>query len=201
MGYYNFKCANCGEEESHDFPANDYDKYVTEGGRLKRRRCKKCRTIKLYRHITGGVSVVGEPGVMSLITIQFECADCEHVQKLDIKTDKAFYQIEDQYLDEDKKSKTETCEQCQSDQLFYHNSGQAPAVLGGTRGYMSMERWWRQNPDHAKRKEDGLRAKMADRHRKRVLDKINKQMCGGRAQDRHKDYGEGQSEQKLKSDD
>lgn len=127
---YDFKCKNCGEERAEMFSANDYDKYVHEDGRLKRKRCKKCKTVSLYRHIT-----------------------------------------------------------------------KAPAVLGGTSGYVSMERWQRMNPDHAKRKEEQLEKKLADRHRKRVLDKINKQMGGDRRDDRHKGYGQGQGEEKLKSDD
>lgn len=109
------------------FPAADYDKKVTEDGRLKCQRCEKCKTISLYRHIT-----------------------------------------------------------------------RAPGVLGGTKGYVSMERWQRMNPDHAKRKEADLQRRMADRHRKRVLDRINKQIAGDKREDRHKDYGEGQSEEKLK---
>jgi len=197
---YDFKCSNCGEERSENLPANDYDKYVTENGKLKRRRCKKCSTISLYRHIIGGVSVAGEDGEMSIITIHFECRDCDHTQPLEIKTDKAFYQIEGRYLDEDKRSTTEKCQGCGSDQIFYRNVGEAPAVLGGTKGYVSMERWQRMNPDHYKRKESELQKKMDDRHRKRVLNRINKQAGGGKRQDRHKGYGKGQREQRLSDD-
>ena len=198
---YDFKCSNCGEERSENLPANDYDKYVTSSGKLKRRRCKKCSTISLYRHIIGGMSVAGEAGEISIITISFECQDCEHIQSLAIKTNKAFYQIESKYLDEDKRSTTERCNKCDSDQMLYHNTGKAPAVLGGTKGYVSMERWQRMHPDHYKRKESELQKKMDDRHRKRVLDKINKTAGGGKRQDRHTGYGDGQRENKLKSDD
>jgi hypothetical protein len=127
---YDFKCVECGEERVEVFSANDYDKYVHEDGRLKRKRCKKCNTISLYRHII-----------------------------------------------------------------------KAPEALGGAKGYVSMERWQQQNPDHTKRKEEQLEKKMADRHRKRVLDRINKQMGGSKQEDRHRGYGKDQSEKRLKLDD
>ncbi len=123
---YDFKCTTCGEETEVIFPVSEYDKKVAEDGRLKRKRCKKCSTLSIYRHII-----------------------------------------------------------------------KAPRVLGGSGGYVSMERWQRSNPDHAKRKEAGLQKKMADSHRKRVLDKINKQVGGEKRKDRHKDYGKDQREEKL----
>jgi len=126
---YDFLCKTCGHEQAEVFLANDYDKKVTEDGRLKRKKCEECSTISLYRHII-----------------------------------------------------------------------KAPSVLGGPGGYVSMERWQRMNPDHAKRKEADLQERMADRHRKRVLDKINKQMGGSKRQDRDKDYGKGQGEEKLSND-
>jgi len=123
---YDFKCTNCGEELEVIFPMSEYDKKVAEDGRLKRKRCQKCRTIMFYRHII-----------------------------------------------------------------------KAPGVLGGPGGYQSMERWQQMNPDHAKRKEASLQKRMVDRHRKRVLDKINKQMGGDKREDRNKGYGKGQGEEKL----
>lgn len=197
---YDFKCSGCGEERAAEFPINDYDKYVTQGGKLKRKRCKTCSTISLYRHTIGSMSVAGEEGEVCIITIHFRCQHCDHTQPLEIKTDKAFYQIQSQYLDEDKRSITEKCGECESDQIFYHSVGQAPAVLGGTKGYMSMERYQQLNPDNYKRKEEELQTKMEDRHRKRVLDKLNKEMGGGKRQDRHKGYGKGQGEEKLRND-
>lgn len=126
---YQFKCKECGHEQEEAFSVSDYDKKVMEDGRLKRKRCEKCRTISLYRHIT-----------------------------------------------------------------------KAPSVMGGTGGYVSMERWQKMNPDHAKRKEADLQKRMADRHRKRVLERINKQIAGGKREDRNKDYGKGQGEEKLTDD-
>jgi predicted nucleic acid-binding Zn ribbon protein len=125
---YDFKCKNCGHEQQEVFSVSDYDKRVMDNGRLKRKKCKECKTISLYRHI---------------IT--------------------------------------------------------APGVLGGSGGYVSMERWQREHPDNTKRKEESLQKKMEDRHRKRVLNKINKQMGGGKRKDRNKDYGEGQGEDHLRS--
>jgi hypothetical protein len=128
--FYDFKCSNCGHEQGAVFPMADYDKYVKEDGRLKRKKCEECKTISLYRHIIS-----------------------------------------------------------------------APAALGGTKGYKSMERYQSDNPGNSRRLEDQLAKKMEDRYRRRVLDNINKQMGGGRRDDRNKDYGEGQSEKKLKFDD
>jgi hypothetical protein len=128
--YYDFKCKECDHEQGATFPANDYDDYVMEDGRLKRKKCEECKTISLYRHIID-----------------------------------------------------------------------APAALGGTKGYKSMERYQADNPGNSRRLQDQLETKMADRHRKRVLDNINKQMGGGKRGDRHKDYGDGQGEKKLRSDD
>lgn len=128
--YYDFKCKECDHEQGAVFAMADYDQKVMADGRLKRKKCQKCQSLLLYRHI-----IV------------------------------------------------------------------APQALGGNKGYVSMERWQQKNPDHAKRKEAGLEKKMADRHRKRVLSKINKQLGGGKREDRNKDYGEGQSERKLKPDD
>lgn len=123
---YDFKCKTCGHEQTDIFPMADYDKKVMDNGRLKRKKCEKCKTISLYRHII-----------------------------------------------------------------------KAPGVLGGAGGYVSMERWQKMHPDNAKRKEAQLEKKMEDRHRKRVLDNINKQTGGGKQKDRHKDYGKDQREEKL----
>lgn len=127
---YDFICKNCSHEQEEVFFASEYDKKVAHDGRLKRKKCKECQSILLYRHII-----------------------------------------------------------------------KAPAAMGGTKGYISMERWQQQNPDHSKRKEESLRIKMEDRHRRRVLDNINKQTSGDKQDQRHKGYGEGQKERKLKSDD
>ncbi len=51
---YGFKCQKCECEEDHTFPAADYDKYVTEDGRLKRKKCSQCKAITLYRYIAPG---------------------------------------------------------------------------------------------------------------------------------------------------
>lgn len=126
---YNFKCQACGEETQAVFLMIEYDNKVMEDGRLKRKKCQKCQSLLLYRHI-----IV------------------------------------------------------------------APEALGGNKGYKSMERYQNENPGNTRRLEDQLAKKMADRHRKRVLDKINKDVGGGRREDRNKDYGEGQGEGRLKSD-
>lgn len=126
---YDFKCKECGYEQAEVFSMSDYDKRVTEDGRLKRKKCEECGTVSLYRHII-----------------------------------------------------------------------KAPDALGGSKNYISMERWQRKHPEHYKRKEAQLEQKMADRHRKRVLDKLDKQIGGGKRDKRHKDYGQDQNEEKLSND-
>jgi len=59
---YDFKCSKCGHGQQEIFFANDYDKKVMENGRLKRKKCEKCSTISLYRHIIKAPNVLGGPG-------------------------------------------------------------------------------------------------------------------------------------------
>lgn len=49
---YDFKCIECGSIHTAKFNASDYDKYVMEDGRLKRKKCEKCKIICFYRHIS-----------------------------------------------------------------------------------------------------------------------------------------------------
>lgn len=123
---YDFRCKECGHEQTSIFTMVDYDSRVREDGRLKRTKCEECNTISLYRHIIS-----------------------------------------------------------------------APSALGGPGGYVSMERYQRQHPENTRRLERDLTNKMTDSHRKRVLDHIDKQIGGGKRDDRYKDYGDGQSEDKL----
>lgn len=127
---YDFKCQACGAKTQAVFLMTEYDHKVTEDGRLKRKKCQKCQSLSLYRHII-----------------------------------------------------------------------LAPNTLGGPGGYVSMERYQQQNPENTQRLEKELTKKMADSHRKRVLDHIDKQISGGKRDDRHKNYGKGQSEGKLQSHD
>jgi hypothetical protein len=128
---YDFKCKQCEHIQPFVFPAVEYDKFVMEDGRIKRRRCEKCKAMALYR-----------------------------------------------YVDPDR----------------------VPGIMGGSRNYMSMERYWSQNPGEARKKEDELSRKMADRHHERVTKRIDKQTERSGSDKRHKDYGEGQGEQRLKLD-
>ena len=125
----------------------------------------------------------------------FKCVTCEYEQVEIFPA--ADY---DKKVMEDGRLKRKKCEECNTISLYRHII-KVPGVLGGAGGYVSMERWQRMNPDHAKRKEDNLQDKMGDRHRKRVLDKINKQIAGEKRDQRNKDYGKGQKEERLRSDD
>lgn len=121
----------------------------------------------------------------------FKCTSCGHEQ-VEVFPANDY----DQKVMEDGRLKRKKCEECGTMTLYRHII-EAPSVLGGTKGYVSMERWQQQNPGNTKRQEDTLRIKMADRHRKKVLDKINKQAGGGKRDDRHKGYGKGKGEEKL----
>lgn len=125
----------------------------------------------------------------------FLCQECGHGQ-VEIFSANDY----DKKVMEDGRLKRKKCEECNTI-LLYRHIIKVPGVLGGAGGYVSMERWQRMNPDHAKRKEDDLQTKMGDRHRKRVLDKINKDIKQSGRDKRHTGYGEGQREEKLKSDD
>ena len=124
----------------------------------------------------------------------FKCRTCG--EELEVSFPASEY---DERVAEDRRLKRKRCEKCRTI-MFYRHIIKVPSVLGDTSGYVSMERWQRMNPDHAKRKEAALEKKMADRHRKRVLDRINKQMGGAKREDRNKGYGEGQGEEKLSND-
>lgn len=128
---YDFQCTTCSGIQPHIFPMADYDKYVMEDGRLKRKKCPECKTMTLYRYI--------EPG-------------------------------------------------------------RIPAAMGGTRNYMSMERYWAQNKSEMRRKEDALAKTLAQRHVDRVTSRIDKQQERQGSDKRHEGYGKGQGEQKLNSD-
>jgi hypothetical protein len=132
---------------------------------------------------------------------KFKCTKCNHEQDLFFLA--ADYDDEVHNEEElDGLHRTESCEKCGTKSLYRHITlDSLPAVMGGTTGYKSMERYWRDNPGLARKKEDQLQDKIEDRHRRRVLDNINKQMKGTGRDKRHKDYGEGQGETKLKPDD
>lgn len=123
----------------------------------------------------------------------FKCKECGHEQQEIFPA--ADY---DKKVKDDGRLKRKKCENCGTISLYRHIIS-APAALGGAKGYVSMERWLKQNPDHAKRKEAELQKKMGDRHRKRVLDRINKGMKPRGRDERNTGYGEGKGESNLGS--
>jgi len=125
--------------------------------------------------------------------IDVKCAACGEIQviKIPVPEDKAFYQVEDKYFDENKRSKRK-CKVCKEKQLYYYvDENRIPGTLGGNKNYMSMDRYWAQNKGEVRRQEDSLAKKMAERHTERVTYGSDK---------RHQGYGKGQGEQKLSSD-
>ena len=125
---------------------------------------------------------------------QFQCTTCEHIQEEIFSA--ADY---DKKVNTNGRLKRRKCENCGSITLYRHII-KMPDVMGGTRGYVSMERYWANNAELAKTKQDNLNARMSERFRKRVLDNIDKQAKRSNSNDRHKDYGEGCGETKLKTD-
>lgn len=98
--------------------------------------------------------------------------------------------------------RTELCPKCGTKTMYRHISADTmPGVMGGTRGYKSMERFWSENPGLARQKEEEILKKRDERFRKQVLDRIDKQKPSNRKSNRHKGYGKGNGEERLRLDD
>jgi len=131
------------------------------------------------------------------VLYEFGCRNCQHIQEV-------VFSVKDYDKKVSKKGKLKRakCEQCGKLTLYRHISvSNAPSILGGPGGYISMERWQREHPEYAKRNEEQLEQKLADRRRKRVMDRINKQTGGDKRDQRDNDYGKGQQEERLRLDD
>lgn len=124
----------------------------------------------------------------------FKCSKCDHEQGV-------VFSIHDydKKVAEGGRLKRTRCENCKSISLYRHMIV-APNTLGGPGGYISMERYQRQHPENTSRLKRNADKKMAEQYRKKTLDQINKDMGSGKREDRHKDYGDGQRESKLSSD-
>ncbi len=128
-----------------------------------------------------------------MMLYDFGCRTCYHIQEA------SFRMVDyDKKVTKKGKLKQTKCEKCGESTLYRHISS-PPNILGGPGGYVSMERWQREHPENTKRLERQLEEKVTDRRRKRVLDNINKQIGGGKRDQRDKDYGEGQQEERLES--
>ncbi len=131
--------------------------------------------------------------------IELKCGACGNRQSFKVSDDVAFYQVEHKYFDDDKTAKRK-CKACKEKQLYYYvDEEKIPEVLGGSRNYMSMERFWTQNKGEMRRKEDALAKTVAERHANRVTSNIDKQRERQGRDKRHQGYGSGQGEQKLDS--
>lgn len=128
----------------------------------------------------------------------FICVKCHHVQDLFFAA--ADYDEEVHNSPElDGLHRTEKCEKCGQQQLYRHITN-AAQVMGGTGGYKSMDRYWSENPGLRRKKEEDLNNKLEERHRKKVLDNINKQSERLGRDKRHEGYGPDSSEEKLNID-
>lgn len=119
-----------------------------------------------------------------MVLYQFKCKTCGN------ETEEIFPAAEyDKRVMEDGRLKRKKCEECKTLNVYRHIT-KAPSILGGTTGYVSMERYWAQNPDVARKKEDDLEKKLQERHRKKVMDQIDKQQRRSGPQKRGKGYKE-----------
>ena len=123
----------------------------------------------------------------------FQCLKCQSIHQ------HIFPAIDyDKHVTDEGQLKRKKCPECNATALYRYIS--APSVMGGTRNYMSMERYWAQNKGEQNRKADELAKTLAQRHADRVTSRIDKQQERQGSDKRHEGYGEGQGEQKLKSD-
>lgn len=104
------------------------------------------------------------------------------------------------HVTKDGRLKRKKCLQCKTTTLYrYFSSDSIPNAMGGTENYMSMERFWAQNPGEVRRKEDALAKVVAERHNDRVTSNIDKQRERQGSDKRHQGYGKGHKEQRLNS--
>jgi hypothetical protein len=120
---------------------------------------------------------------------QFKCKNCGYDQE------EVFPAVDYDKKVKDGKLKRVRCKECDMISLYRHIT-EAPKVLGGTKGYVSMERWCQK---HEKHKGEELENRLKERRRKK-MEKINKQTRRQDRNDRYKGYGEGQSEERLRFD-
>lgn len=125
----------------------------------------------------------------------FKCKECDHEQGAVFPANDY-----DKKVMENGRLKRVKCEKCKTLSLYRHIIT-APAVMGGTKGYISMERWQKMHPEHYKKKEDEAVQAREDRNRKKMMKQINQQIRGEKTEGRHEGYGEGKTEDKLRSPD
>ncbi len=125
----------------------------------------------------------------------FKCKTCDKIHSV------IFPAVDyDKKVAQDGRLKRQKCPGCKTITMYrYMEPGEMPGVLGGTRNYVSMERYWSQNKEEARRKEEELSKTLSERHTKRVTSNIDKQQTRQGRDKRNKGYGKGQREQKLNS--
>jgi hypothetical protein len=102
---------------------------------------------------------------------QFQCIACDNLHE------EAFPVSEwDKRMTKDDRLKRRRCENC-GELKLYRYIGKMPEVLGGTNGYVSMERYWNRRPEERKRREDQLRQE-SERGRRFKNEVIERQKKG-----------------------
>jgi len=131
----------------------------------------------------------------------FSCRTCERRHEFSFLMSQYDQHVHNENNELDGCHRTELCEKCKTKTLYRHISADTmPMAGGGTNGYMSMDRYWAQNPGEQRRKEDALAKTLAQRHADRVTSRIDKQQERQGSDKRRKGYGKGQGEQRLNSD-
>jgi hypothetical protein len=129
---------------------------------------------------------------------KFQCEVCKKIHEI-------FYLWSD--LEKDLKEEKDTwgyilyyCSTCDASRKLYLGV-EAPTITGCQGQYMSMENWWKKHPEEYKRKTEEI---LADKARKNEIIKkrLNKQPLPNddKRKERHRGYGKGQKENKLKID-
>jgi len=130
---------------------------------------------------------------------EFECTKCKNIHSL------FFLWSELEKILQEEKDKwgyiKYHCEACQIPTKQYLVVTKAPTLQGVRGQYMSMESWWAKHPEEYKRKTEEV---LADKARKNEMIKkrLNKQSLPSdeKRKERHKGYGKGNKETKLKLD-
>ena len=125
----------------------------------------------------------------------FLCIECNHQQVIN------FSAIEyDNNVHLDGLYKHNSCEMCGKKSLYRHiTQSNMPSVMGGTKGYKSIDKYWSDNPALRRAKEEEVLKQINDRRERNWKKRKNAPMYN-EPENRHKDYGPNSKEDKLKLD-
>ena len=115
----------------------------------------------------------------------FLCTSCDHEEQVWFLASDYDTNVENSRL------KIKNCENCGAETLYRHITVDTmPKIMGGTKGYISMERWMKNNPDHSKRKEAELESTLQKRREKNRKDIDTQKYSQKGRKERNKGYKE-----------